>query len=163
PTPARVADTAVSSEIADADSLAELPAPHSGAERIDLSDDLVARDSRELEAREATRDGEDVGVANSAGLHAKADLPGAGFEDRFVDHLEAARRDDLDGPVCLAHDCLLRHPLQDTVTTIFPTAAFAAMYRSASGKLSSPSNRLSIGTGGRDPSARPVVMKDRAR
>ena len=86
--PARVAVAAVAAEPADPDPLAHLPRERVLADGLDPAGDLVAGDARVLDTRHVALDGEGVGVADPAGLHADQDLAAAGGGDLALDQLE---------------------------------------------------------------------------
>src|SRR6185312_10051695 len=77
-----LAASVVAAVPADADPLADLPAAHAGADRVDDAGDLVAGDARILEARELASDDERVAMTDAARLD--LDAHGAAARRRNV-------------------------------------------------------------------------------
>jgi len=86
--PARGAMAAVSTVPADAHTRARLPVRHIRADGIDQPDDFMPRNSWELEARICSLLGERIAVADTAGLHAEADLTATWLRDCALNHLK---------------------------------------------------------------------------
>jgi hypothetical protein len=99
--PALRADAAVTSEEADADTLADLPRGDPGADGVDAADDLVPRHAGEVD-REHRLDGGGIRVADAAGLDPHSHLAGARLAERQLGQDELAGLDCLNGAVGLA-------------------------------------------------------------
>ena len=89
---------AVAAVPAEADALAGLEERHVGADGVDDAGDFVAGDARVCDAGQEADLGERVAVADAAGLHADADVAGAGIGEFALNQFKgSARSGDLDG------------------------------------------------------------------
>src|SRR6516162_4836326 len=100
---AKFAITARAGEKADADPLADLPTANARSHPVNAPDDLVARNPRIGNAREASLDCRGVRVAHSARLDANAHLVVAGILKRPPHFSELSWSPYLNGFVRLAH------------------------------------------------------------
>src|SRR6267143_4372694 len=104
-----VADEAVAAVPADAYPVALLPLGHVGANFLDPTGDLVARNARIRNAWIGAELHQRIAVTDSAGFYLDADLPRRGLRKLVLDRLEcAAGLRHLDGPHHLRHGCSSR-------------------------------------------------------
>ena len=82
------------SEEANAHALPYLPAPHIGAEHVDLADDFVAGDTGPIDRKHAFN-GARIGVTDTASLDTYPHLAWAGISKRLPCKLKTARADGL--------------------------------------------------------------------
>ena len=103
--PATAAVAATAAEPADADALPDCPAMNLRSNRVDDADHLMAGNARILDAGKKALDGDEIAVADAAGLHADAHLAGARLGHLALHRLELPPdlRDD--------HRAHLRHVL----------------------------------------------------
>ena len=70
---ARLAHSVLAAEEADTDPLADRPARHPGADRVDAAHDFVPRNARKAQARVGPGDRRRIAVADPAGFHPDPD------------------------------------------------------------------------------------------
>ena len=93
---------AVSAEVADTDTLADLPVRHPRSEGVDASDRFMPGDAGKFGVGEQSLDREGIRVADAAGLDAESDLTGPWIDERALRELQ---------PPALRHlyDSITRH------------------------------------------------------
>jgi hypothetical protein len=100
---ARFAHSVLTAEEADANPLTGFPSGHSAAQCLNAANDFMPRNARQLQTRVDARDRGRIGVTDSAGFHADANLTGSRFRNRPLHYAKNARSRDFDCFVCVFH------------------------------------------------------------